>query len=57
MFAVLWAVGCFRLLPEVGQLGLAMGWLDDTHERGGIIYEHFVGGAHHGHVCDHDGIG
>ena len=47
LFRMLIVVGGLRLLPELGQLGLAAGWLSvsDVHVIGISLAEHFVGGA------------
>lgn len=47
LFRMLMVVGALRLLPELGQLGLAAGWLtvSDVHVIGISLAEHLVGGA------------
>jgi PAT family beta-lactamase induction signal transducer AmpG len=47
LFRMLIVVGALRLLPELGQLALAAGWLSvaDLHVIGISLAEHLVGGA------------
>ena len=47
LFRMLLIVGAMRLLPELGQLGLAAGWLavSDVHVIGISLAEHLIGGA------------
>jgi PAT family beta-lactamase induction signal transducer AmpG len=47
LFPLLMLAGAVRLVPELGQLGLAMAWLDvsATHVISISLAEHFAGGA------------